>query len=101
MSEKRDTCQRCGTKLEQFPDEPVYYFDSDIELFAPLSEVEEALAQGANLVLTPHILRPAPDQHRERALLRSGSFNAGFLAVAPSAPKTINPSTSRRRVREG
>jgi len=22
MSQKRDTCQRCGTKLEQFPDEP-------------------------------------------------------------------------------
>jgi hypothetical protein len=72
--------------FEKFPDEPIFYFDSDIELFTPLAEAEDALAHGANLVLTPHILQPAPDQRRERALLRSGSFNAGFLAVAPSAP---------------
>ncbi len=71
--------------FEKFPDEPVYYFDSDIELFTPLAEAEAALARGANLVLTPHILQPAPDQDSEEALLRSGSFNAGFLAVAPSA----------------
>jgi hypothetical protein len=72
--------------FERVPGEPIYYFDSDIELFSPLSEAEAALAAGANLVLTPHILRPGPDQDRDRALLRSGSFNAGFLAAAPSAP---------------
>jgi hypothetical protein len=72
--------------FEKFPDDPIFYFDSDIELFSPLAEAEAALAHGANLVLTPHILRPAPHQRSERALLRSGSFNAGFLAVAPSAP---------------
>ena len=71
--------------LERFADEPIYYFDSDIEIFTPLAEAEAALAQGANLVLTPHILRPGPDDGRERALLRAGSFNAGFVAVAPRA----------------
>jgi len=71
--------------LDEFPDEPVYYFDSDIELFTPLAEVETALACGANLVVTPHILQPAPDLASEQTLLRSGSLNAGFLAVAPSA----------------
>src|SRR5580765_7072588 len=71
--------------LEKFPDEAIYYFDSDIELFTPLAEVEAALAHGANLVLTPHILQPAPDQHSEEALLRSGSLNAGFVAVAPTS----------------
>jgi len=71
--------------LEKFPDEAIYYFDSDIELFTPLAEVEAALAHGANLVLTPHILQPAPDQHSEEALLRSGSLNAGFIAVAPTS----------------
>ena len=70
--------------FEKFPDEPIYYFDSDIELFAPLAEAEAMLAQGANLVLTPHILHPAPDQDSEEDLLRSGSFNGGFLGVAPS-----------------
>jgi hypothetical protein len=71
--------------LEKFPDEAVYYFDSDIELFTPLVEAEAALAHGANLVLTPHILQPTPDRDSEQTLLRSGSLNAGFLAVAPSA----------------
>lgn len=63
---------------------PIYYCDSDIELFSPLIEAEAALAQGANLVLTPHILGPGRDQEHEQALLRSGSFNAGFFAVAPT-----------------
>src|SRR6266851_297942 len=71
--------------FDKFADEPIYYFDADIELFTPLTEAETALAHGANLVLTPHILQPGLDQGRERALLRSGSFNAGFLAIAPSA----------------
>ena len=87
--------------LEKLPDEPIYYFDSDIELFTPLSEVEAALAHGANLVLTPHILQPGPDQDRERALLRSGSFNAGFLAVAPSAPARAFVAWWCDRVRTG
>src|SRR5437870_8330707 len=68
--------------LERFPDHPIYYFDADIELFSPLTEAADALAHAANLVLTPHILQPARDQVSERALLRSGSFDAGFLAVA-------------------
>src|SRR5262249_50936550 len=51
--------------LERFPGRPVYYFDSDIELFSPLLEVADAVAQGANLVLTPHILQPARDEASE------------------------------------
>ncbi len=87
--------------FEKLPDEPIYYFDSDIELFTPLSEAEAALAHGANLVLTPHILRPGPDQGSERALLRSGSFNAGFLAVAPSAQARAFVAWWCDRVRTG
>jgi len=87
--------------FERLPGEPIYYFDSDIELFTPLSEAEAALAGGANLVLTPHILRPGHDQDRERALLRSGSFNAGFLAAAPSAPARAFVAWWCDRVRTG
>lgn len=65
---------------------PVYYFDADIELFSPLVEAAAVLAHGASIVLTPHVLHSGRDQERERALLRSGSFNAGFLAVAPTEP---------------
>jgi len=87
--------------FDRFADEPIYYFDSDIELFTPLTEAEAALAHGANLVLTPHILQPGLDQGRERALLRSGSFNAGFLAIAPSAQARAFVSWWCERVRTG
>lgn len=87
--------------LEKLPGDPIYYFDSDIELFTPLIEVEAALARGANLVLTPHILQPAPDQDSEMALLRSGSLNAGFLAVAPSAAARAFVAWWCDRVRAG
>jgi len=87
--------------LDRFGDEPIYYFDSDIELFTPLTEAEAALAHGANLVLTPHILRPGLDQDREQALLRSGSFNAGFLAVGPGAQARAFVNWWCERVRTG
>jgi hypothetical protein len=87
--------------LDRFGDAPTYYFDSDIELFTPLAEVEAALAHGANLVLTPHILEPGLDPDRERALLQSGSFNAGFLAIAPSAPARAFVAWWCERVRTG
>ncbi len=87
--------------FDRFADEPIYYFDSDIELFTPLTEAETALAHGANLVLTPHILQPGLDQGRERALLRSGSFNAGFLAIAPSAQARSFVDWWCERVRTG
>jgi hypothetical protein len=87
--------------LEKFPDEVICYFDSNIELFTPLAEVEAALAHGANLVLTPHIVRPAADQDSEMALLRAGSLNAGFLAVAPTAAARAFVAWWCDRVRTG
>jgi len=87
--------------FDRFADDPIYYFDSDIELFTPLAEAEAALAHGANLVLTPHILQRGRDQDRERALLRSGSFNAGFLAVAPSVAARAFVAWWCERVRTG
>jgi hypothetical protein len=87
--------------FDRFAGDPIYYFDSDIELFTPLTEAESALAHGANLVLTPHILQPGLDQGRERALLRSGSFNAGFLAIAPSAQARAFVGWWCERVRTG
>lgn len=87
--------------LEEKIDGPIYYFDSDIELFSPLSEAEAALSGGANLVLTPHILRPGRDQEHEKALLRSGSFNAGFFALAPTPAARAFVAWWGDRVRTG
>ena len=63
------------------------YLDSDIDVMHPLNEVEEALDE-KDFLLTPHFLTPLPDADRlprERDILRSGIYNAGFMAFRQSA----------------
>lgn len=58
------------------------YLDPDIELFSPLEEVMEALDSGAQLVLTPHIIRPAErTESDDQKFLQMGVYNLGFIAV--------------------
>ena len=68
--------------FDQFPDEPVVYFDPDIAVFSPLDELEEALAGGADCVLTPHLCEPAEyaEMHEGR-ILQFGVHNLGFCAL--------------------
>lgn len=62
----------------------IIYLDPDIFVYRPLAEVEQLLDQGALMVLTPHLTGPLDDRHRptEVDILRSGSFNLGFLALS-------------------
>ncbi len=62
----------------------VIYLDPDIELYARLDPVEEALERRP-YVLTPHLLRP--DSPGQSEILRCGAFNLGFFAARP-APVT-------------
>jgi hypothetical protein len=59
----------------------VVYLDSDIEVYAPLSQIAEVLDRHPGL-LSPHCLGPSGERRRERMLERSGAFNGGFFAVA-------------------
>lgn len=76
--------------LEERGFDAAIYLDPDISVFAPLSQVEAALASGASCVLTPHILAPLNDDARPNDLdiMRSGVFNLGFGAFA-STPEAL------------
>jgi glycosyltransferase involved in cell wall biosynthesis len=65
--------------------ERVLYLDPDIQLFGRLHRVEEAL-ESSNIVLTPHLTAPIEDGRLpdELAIMRSGTYNLGFLALARS-----------------
>lgn len=62
------------------------YLDSDIWVQHAFTEVEAALIEN-DILLTPHFSTPLPDATKlttERDMLRSGIFNAGFLALKNS-----------------
>jgi len=65
--------------------ERVVYLDPDIELHAPLVEVDRLFDEGARLVLTPHLTGGLPGSGRpnDRDILIAGAYNLGFLALAP------------------
>lgn len=64
--------------------EQMIYLDPDIQVFASL-EPASLLAKEHGIVLTPHMSNAAPDDGLEisnQALLGSGVFNLGFIAVS-------------------
>ncbi len=60
----------------------VLYIDPDIYIYDRLNEVEVALTNGAELVLTPHLLSPIGDW--DICYIREGIFNLGFAAFRNS-----------------
>jgi glycosyltransferase involved in cell wall biosynthesis/SAM-dependent methyltransferase len=68
--------------LEDFQFGSVFYLDPDLFFVDRMHEVDQLLANGAEAVLTPHILQPAEnDQIHDRNMLQFGIYNLGFLAL--------------------
>ncbi|MDC8013453.1 glycosyltransferase [Tahibacter soli] len=69
------------------PDAGIVYLDPDVLVLEPLAAVEAAFADGALAVLTPHLVAPVDDDRHpgERAILASGTYNCGFVAIGAHA----------------
>jgi glycosyltransferase involved in cell wall biosynthesis/SAM-dependent methyltransferase len=65
---------------------PVAYFDPDIRFFDEIDEIAR-LTETEGVVLTPHVaFRPVPrdnEKPTEIDLLASGTYNLGFIGLAP------------------
>lgn len=65
------------------PEGNVVYLDPDIEVFSPLTEIEESL-ETHDIVVTPHVSKPLPDDGKSphlREIVKKGQFNLGFIGV--------------------
>jgi glycosyltransferase involved in cell wall biosynthesis len=72
--------------IEKYGFEQVVYLDPDIELFAPMKPIFDALDNGANFVLTPHITQPEEGKEypNDIGVMKAGIYNLGFIAVSNS-----------------
>ena len=71
----------------QYQPDILLYIDSDTWVFSAFDSVEKSLLKN-DIVITPHFTKPYPDNQllpRERDILRSGLYNAGFLGMRNSA----------------
>ena len=72
--------------FDRFLEDQVIYFDPDILIFDQLRTLSAALDH-ADIVLTPHLLKPIPQDGRrpsEQDILIAGAYNLGFIALRQS-----------------
>lgn len=69
--------------FEKYNLDKLYYFDPDILITENLGELSKLLDNNS-IILTPHLLEPIDDDCRpgEIEILRSGTFNLGFIALS-------------------
>jgi hypothetical protein len=78
----------CQKIMAEHPGEVVFYFDPDMVILAPLADLMQALTQH-DVLVTPHQTEPESSlsdvEANEVSSLRHGTFNLGFLGLAPTA----------------
>ena len=64
----------------------IVYLDPDIFVYRPLGDITAPLAEGSDIVITPHLLSPIRDDKRptELDIRRAGTYNFGFCALGSS-----------------
>ncbi len=72
--------------FEHYGESRLAYLDPDIIVMRPLTDVWQALTH-SEIVLTPHLLEPIPDDGQrpsEQDILKSGAYNLGFIGLRHS-----------------
>ena len=87
--------------FEKYLPDHLVYFDPDIVLYSSIDDILKILSDGASAAVTPHVLEPLLDDRlpNDLHLLRSGTFNLGFLALARTAETDAFLSWWARRLR--
>lgn len=69
--------------------ERLIYLDPDVKIYGTMRPLLDMLSQDS-IILTPHLTEALDDQLRpsELDILRSGSYNLGFIALSASAETT-------------
>jgi glycosyltransferase involved in cell wall biosynthesis len=73
------------------PQAGLVYLDPDIYVLRRLDEVARAFEEGKLAVLTPHLNAPLPDDGKfptELSLMRTGTYNCGFVAINAAHPQS-------------
>ncbi len=70
--------------FERYDLDRIVYLDPDIRIYSRMERLTAAFDQGANVLLTPHLTGALDDDKRpsEIDILRTGTYNLGFIAVA-------------------
>lgn len=74
-------------QLVRLGSDAVAYFDPDIRVYQPLTDVFQTAAS-AGIFLTPHALYPVPRDNlslAERNIMQAGIYNLGFICVGSTA----------------
>jgi hypothetical protein len=80
-------------------DDVVLFLDSDIEIFAPLTELGSLCAEHG-VVVTPHCVEPIPLDGKtptELQIQRSGIYNTGFIGVGSGCDGFLDWISERAR----
>ncbi len=79
--------------FRQYSIDKLLYLDPDILILSSLDRLRSYLDE-ANILLTPHLLSPLPDDGRRQTdhdILKSGTYNLGFLGLrnGPESEKLL------------
>lgn len=80
----------CKYFIAEYKPDYIFYIDPDIQIFAPLTQLEAEFKQH-DILLTPHTITPIPldgKEPQETVFLNYGIYNLGFIGLQANSKNT-------------